>query len=129
MPGVIALWAASDGLGHGPGDAPGELRRYLERNPGISSVAVEDDAMVGAVLCGHDGRRGVLYRLAVSPSSRRRGVGRALVERSLAALRAADIPRCMLYVLDVNADGLAFWASLGAVSRGELHLLSIDLEA
>lgn len=126
---VLALWSASDGLGHGPGDTPDELRRYLARNAGISSVAVDGEAVVGAVLCGHDGRRGVLYRLAVAKSHRRRGVGRALVERALAALRAARISRCMLYVLGANAGGLAFWTSLGATHRPELHLLSIDLEA
>ena len=83
----------------------------------------------GAVLCGHDGRRGVLYRLAVATSHRRRGLGRALVERSLAALRAEGIPRCMLYVLAVDGGGLEFWWALWAVTRGELHLLSIDLDA
>jgi hypothetical protein len=61
---ALALWAGTEGLGHGPGDSAAAITRFLGRNPGISSVALEHDVLVGVALCGHDGRRGSLYQLA-----------------------------------------------------------------
>ena len=55
---VRALWATCEGLGDGPGDSEAGLTRFLARNSGLSQVVLEDGAIVGAVLCGHDGRRG-----------------------------------------------------------------------
>lgn len=126
---ALDLWAGTEGLGHGPGDSAAAVTRFLERNPGISSVAIENDVLVGVALCGHDGRRGFLYRLAVADAARRRGVGGALVERSLAALRAERIPRCMLFVLVENPGAARFWITMGARRRAELDLLTIDLDA
>jgi ribosomal protein S18 acetylase RimI-like enzyme len=125
---VRALWARTEGLGHGPGDAAPELARFLARNPGVSAVAVDAaGAIVGAALCGHDGRRGFLYRLAVAPELRRAGIARALLGHALAALRAEGIPRCMLFVLADNDGGAEFWSAVGAHPRDELRLRSIDL--
>ncbi len=74
LPDARRLWASSEGLGVGPGDAEPAMARFLDRNPGLSLVAVERGALVGAVLCGQDGRRGYIYRLAVTRTHRRRGL-------------------------------------------------------
>ena len=70
---VRALWTSCEGVGLNDADRPEALSAYLERNPGMSFVAQQGDAIVGAVLCGHDGRRGYLNHLAVSPAHRHRG--------------------------------------------------------
>jgi ribosomal protein S18 acetylase RimI-like enzyme len=125
---VRALWARTEGLGHGPGDDAPAIARFLARNPGVSAVAVDPDGtIVGAVLCGHDGRRGFVYRLAVAPERRRAGIARALMDHALAALAAERIPRCMLFVLADNDGGTGFWDAVGAHPREELRLRSIDL--
>ena len=89
---VNALWRATEGLGLSESDEREPIAANLDRNPGMSFVAVNGDCIVGAVLGGHDGRRGYLHHLAVTPGWRRRGIGRALVETSLAQLKAAGIP-------------------------------------
>jgi ribosomal protein S18 acetylase RimI-like enzyme len=127
VPSVLRLWTECEGLGHGPGDDPPALARFLDRNPGLSFVAEEGGTIAGAVLCGHDGRRGFMYRLAVAPSFRRRGIARALARAGLAALAAEGIPRCMVFVLADNRAALDFWASLGALPRNEMRILSLDL--
>ena len=127
LPAVRALWAQCEGLGDGPGDSTEALERFLARNPGMSPVALDGDALVGVALCGHDGRRGFLYRVAVAPSHRRRGVARALAVRAFDALRAAGIARGMLFILADNAEAQAFWQSVGAKRRETLELWSVDL--
>lgn len=105
-----ALWAETEGIEVTDGDSPDQLRRYLARNPGLSTVALDPSgALVGAVLCGHDGRRGWIYHLAVAQSQRGRGLGRALMRRSLEALRREDIVRALLLVAADNDGGHEFW--------------------
>ena len=110
---VLELWRGAPGVWVSEADARKRIAFYLERNPGMSFVARDTGRIVGAILGGHDGRRGLLHHLAVAPNCRRRGIGRRLVERSLAALSAAGITRCFAFVLHDNPEGLRFWESIG----------------
>ncbi len=110
-PAAIRLWNATPGMG--TKDSPTLVRRFLRRNPGGSFVAMEGRTMVGAVLGGHDGRRGMLWHLAVAPGSRRKGVGAKLVARALAVLRIEGIQRVNILVLDSNRGGTRFWKRTG----------------
>jgi putative acetyltransferase len=114
IPEVLAFWSTMEGLGLNESDSPEALERFLDRNPGWS-VVVRDAAgtVVGAVLCGHDGRRGYLHHLATAPNFRRRGVGTRLVERCLETLAAQSISKCNIFVYDDNDQGHAFWLRLG----------------
>jgi ribosomal protein S18 acetylase RimI-like enzyme len=123
-----ALWQASEGVRLSPGDAEDELAAFLARNPGLSLVAFDGERPVGTVLCGHDGRRGYLYHLAVAPLHRRRGLARQLVERCLAALAHRGIRRAQVSVFDTNAAGKDFWRALGGQLRDDLAVFSIPLE-
>lgn len=126
---VRRLWAVTEGLGVGPGDAPEDVGRFLRRNPGLSLVALDGGAIVGAVLCGHDGRRGHVYHLAVARSHRRRGVGEDLVRRCLAALRAEGIERVLIRVKTDNEGARKFWAAVGGTLRDDLVEFTIDIPA
>mgnify|MGYP002245021599 CR=1 FL=1 len=64
---------------------------FLKRNPTTSVVAVEDDKIVGAILCGHDGRRGCLYHVCVDEAYRMRGIGKAMVVFAMEALKTEGI--------------------------------------
>jgi ribosomal protein S18 acetylase RimI-like enzyme len=121
---VIALWRAVEGVGLSDADAPEAIGRYLDRNPGLSFTAWDGDRLIGAVLCGHDGRRGYVHHLAVRAGHRRRGVGRALAERCIAALREAGIDKCHLFVYVDNPAARAFWARSGWMEREELVIMS-----
>jgi ribosomal protein S18 acetylase RimI-like enzyme len=121
---VIALWQECEGVGLSHADSREGIAAYLARNPGFSFIAKENGSVVGAVLCGHDGRRGYLNHLAVRAEYRRRTIGRRLVERCLQALRDAGIQKCHLFVFNHNDDGLQFWKSLGWTPRDDLRLVS-----
>lgn len=124
---VLRLWASLEGLGAGPGDSLEGIARYLARNPGLSLVAENETSIVAAVLCGHDGRRGYLYRLGVRAEYRRQGLARELVRRCLSGLRANGIPRCQVFVLADNAVARRFWEEMGGKMRHDLQMLSIPV--
>lgn len=124
---VMSLWNSCEGIGLSSADAPHAVRAYLDRNPRLSYVAEEDGRAVAAVLCGHDGRRGYLYHLAVHPSCRRRGIARRLVETCLAGLRDEGIRKCHIFLFKDNPQGLAFWSHLGWLPRDDIGVASIDL--
>ena len=121
---VLALWQASDGVGLSDADSEEGVTRFLARNTGLSFVARDGEHLVGAILCGHDGRRGYIHHLAVGKSHRRQGLGRALVERCLSALRRDGIGKCHIFVFADHQDTIAFWKSIGWTQRVELIMMS-----
>jgi putative acetyltransferase len=126
---VYALWGECEGVGvDSDCDSRCGVQAYLDRNPGMSFVAMAGATIVGAVLAGHDGRRGFMYHLAVRPSHRRHGIGRVLVERCLAALGEAGIHKCHVFVFHANAGGKAFWQSVGWTLRTDIRALSTMVE-
>lgn len=95
--------------------------RFLERNPSTSVVAEENGAIVGAILCGHDGRRGCLYHVCVAPDYRRRGIGKAMVVFCMDALKKEHINKVSLIAFTKNDIGNAFWHNVGWVQREDLN--------
>ena len=126
-PAVIALWQECEGLGLSDADSEAGVRTYLDRNPGMSFVATSGESLVGAILCGHDGRRGYIHHLAVHPDARRRSLARHLVDRCLEALKQAGIQKCHLFIFNDNADGIAFWESTGWTSRSDICVCTKDI--
>jgi ribosomal protein S18 acetylase RimI-like enzyme len=122
-----ALWVASEGVGLDDTDSRERIQAFLQRNPGLSAVAEVDGTVIGAVLCGHDGRRGLIYHLAVARSQRRQGVGAALVAASLAALRAEGIRKCHVLVFADNHEANQFWRHQGAKVRTDLTLSTFTI--
>src|SRR6478735_935916 len=122
---ALALWEATAGVGLSSADSFDNVARFLARNPGLSFVAVEDDVAIATILCGHDGRRGLIHHLAVATPYRRAGLGRALVSRALLALRDEGIEKCHLLVFDENDAGREFWKSIGAEERTTLGIFSL----
>lgn len=109
-----ALWERTEGLGLNESDTETAVAMFLDRNPGHSAVATTASGeIIGAVLCGHDGRRGGLHHLAVDEAHRGRGIGRSLVEFCFARLAADGIPRCNIFVYEENRDGTKFWLHNG----------------
>jgi ribosomal protein S18 acetylase RimI-like enzyme len=124
---VYALWQACEGVGLSSADSRESIAAYLQRNPNMCFIATAEGAVVGAVLAGHDGRRGLIHHLAVHPGWRRRGIGRQLAERCLGALRKAGIQKCHLFIFYGNTAGVAFWESLGWHQRSDIGVMSVFL--
>jgi ribosomal protein S18 acetylase RimI-like enzyme len=89
-----------------------------------SDASIDDeDRIIAAVLCGHDGRRGYLHHLAVLPEFRHRGLGRQLVEACLRALATQGILKCNIFLFADNEPGEKFWTRCAWSPRAELQIL------
>ncbi len=121
---VTALWSRTPGIGLSEADSRKNIGIFLQRNPGLSFVAEDEEGLVGAVMSGHDGRRGFLYHLAVDPGKRRGGVGRALVDRCLSGLAALGLRKCHIFVFADNEEGKRFWSRTGWEQRFDLIVMS-----
>lgn len=84
------------------------IERFLKRNPLTSVVAVKDGKIVGDVLCGHDGRQGSFYHVCVHEGCRKQGIGSAMVEYAMDALRKEGINRITLIAFRTNKGGNEF---------------------
>ena len=119
--GVYDLWMSCLGMGLNNLDDSNEgISKFLYRNPGTCFVAEEDAEIVGAILAGNDGRRGYIYHTAVNPGFRNQGIGTALVETVIGALKALGINKIALVVFSKNKDGNIFWEKLGFRTRDDL---------
>lgn len=125
---VVALWRRCEGVEVAEGDDQESFVRYLGRNPSLSPAATSAGKIVGAALCGHDGRRGLIYHLAVAPEFRGRGIGKQILTRCLQGLRECGIARVLILVADDNSAGQEFWNSHGFEQISGALPLGMDLK-
>ena len=119
--GLYDLWLNTPGMGLNDTDDSREgIEKYLRRNPSTSFVAEENGKILGAILCGHDGRRGMLQHTAVRVSERNRGIATALVDHALAALDKEGITKVFLVAFEKNELGNTFWENRGFTTRPDL---------
>ena len=127
-PAVKALWRSIRGFGiRSIDDSEEGVARFLARNPGISVVAGRDEEIVGAILCGHDGRRGCLYHVCVREDCRMQGVGKAMVVFCMEALKKEQINKVSLIAFTKNDVGNAFWKQIGWTKREDLNYYDFTL--
>jgi putative acetyltransferase len=126
---VYALWLQTEGMGLNDSDTCEAIAAFLERNHGLSAVACDATGrIIGAVLCGHDGRRGYLHHLAVARSHRKQGIGRALVDICLDKLATQKIQKCSLFLIANNTEGRTFWLHQGWSTREDIVLVQKELK-
>ena len=125
---VYALWNSIEGFGiRSLDDSFDGVEIFLKRNPNTCAVDVEDGRIVGAILCGHDGRRACFYHVCVHKDYRRRNIGRTMVAFCMEALRKEHINKVSLIAFTKNDVGNAFWNSIGWTKREDLNYYDFTL--
>ena len=120
--GVHDLWMTIKGFAiRSIDDSKEGVERFLARNPETSVVAVADGKIVGAILCGHDGRRGCLYHVCVHEGYRMRGIGKAMVVFCMEKLKVEQLSKVSLIAFTANDIGNAFWRQIGWTKREDLN--------
>lgn len=109
---VIALWRACD-LTRPWNDPAADFARAIEGEASAILLHRDGGTLAASVMVGHDGHRGWVYYMAVSPDRRRAGLGREMMAAAEAWLRARGVPKIQLMVRDSNIDALGFYEALG----------------
>jgi len=125
---VYRLWMGIKGFGiRSIDDSKEGVERFLRRNPTTSIVAETDRGIVGAILCGHDGRRGCFYHVCVEEGYRKHGIGKAMAVAAMKALQAERINKVCLIAFADNEVGNQFWKSVGWTFRQDLNYYDFTL--
>ncbi len=125
---VRSLWMSIKGFAiRSVDDSREGVEKFIKRNPTTSVVAVEDNKIVGAILCGHDGRRGCLYHVCVAEGYRMRGIGKSMVVFCMNALKEEHINKVSLIAFTKNDIGNAFWRQIGWTKREDLNYYDFTL--
>lgn len=115
------------GVHVGRSDAPGEIEKKISRDPDLFLVAESQNRIIGSVMGGYDGRRGLLYHLAVSGSFRNQGIGSRLIDEVESRLRAKGCLKCYLLVTQDNPQAEKYYRNRGWQHMDTIHLFGKDL--
>ncbi len=123
---VYAMWQTTSKRALSNADSREQIERYLDRNAGMSQVAVADGKIVGTVLAGHDGRRGFIHHMAVMPQYRRKGIGHSLANTAIEKIKAEGIDKTHIFCYQNNETGQNFWKDFGFKKRNDVFVYSFD---
>ncbi len=125
---VRALWQSIHGFAiRSIDDSRDNIVRFLARNAGISVVAERAGKIVGAILCGHDGRTATFYHVCVAESCRRQGIGKQMVVFCMNALIREEINTISLVAFTDNDVGNRFWNGIGWKMRSDVNQYEFKL--
>lgn len=114
FPAVRRLWESMEkGIGLGRSDTLGEIEKKLARDPDLFLVAEVDGTLVGSVIGGFDGRRGLIYHLAVAAPYRHQGLATQLMDMLEGRLRDRGCLKCYLLILAGNDEAARFYEKRG----------------
>ena len=103
------------------------LKVYDSAEEDWELVAEDNGEVVGAILCGHDGRYGYMYHVCVKDGFRRQGIGKAMVVFCMRALNEEHINKVALIAFVSNDAGNAFWHQIGWKRREDLNYYDFTL--
>ena len=125
---VYQLWGGIEkGVHLGRSDTPAEIEKKIARDPDLFIIAESDGAIIGSVIGGFDGRRGLIYHLAVAASFRGLGIGSRLMDEVEARLRAKGCLKCYLLVTNDNPEAEGYYQHRGWQPMDTIHLFGKEL--
>ncbi len=115
------LWKKC-GLTLGASDTEQEIQRLIDRNPDLSFVADLNGEIIGTVLGGFDGRRGLIHHLAVEEKFRGKGIGEALIVLLEEEMRKMKIVKINFWLESTNKSLINYYEKLGYTTRSLITL-------
>ena len=126
---VYKLWESIEkGVRVGRSDTPDEIKKKITRDADLFLVAESDDRIIGSVLGGFDGRRGLIYHLAVSAPFRGKGIGSCLMDEVESRLRAKGCLKCYLLVTEDNLEVVDYYQQRGWQPMDAVYLYGKELQ-
>lgn len=93
-------------------DSRDGITRYIRRNSLTCFGAFEDEKMIGAILSGHDGRRGIIHHLCVQEDHKRQKIASTLVKMAEEGLKKEGIQKIFCIVFSNNDEANSFWEKM-----------------
>ena len=107
---ATSFWSSAEGVTLNESDSRESIFKFLTRNSDLIFLARSKDGdLTGTVLCGHNGRAGQIYHLAVASNQRGKGLGKAFVQECFKKLKDEKTPLCNIFVYTINEIGNSFW--------------------
>jgi N-acetylglutamate synthase len=126
---VRRLWESMEkGVRVGRSDTLNEIAKKLQRDPDLFLVAERDQQIVGTVIGGYDGRRGIIYHLAVASSLRGQGIGSLLLNEVETRLRSKGCLKSYLMVTPDNKEAMRYYEQRGWHHMDYVRLYGKDLQ-
>jgi ribosomal protein S18 acetylase RimI-like enzyme len=127
---LLNLWNQIEkGMNVGRSDTPEEIKKKLQRDPDLFLIAEQDGDIIGSVIGAFDGRRGMIYHLAVRQDFRGQGVGAALLSEVEKRLQAKGCLKCLLLVFADNTEAVQFYRTHGWREQTEDIVFSKEFRA
>jgi N-acetylglutamate synthase len=121
---TLKLWESIEaGINVGRSDTPEEIQKKLKRDPDLFLIAELNEEIVGSVIGGYDGRRGIIYHLAVQKNVREQGVGALLMSEVEKRLQSKGCVKCYLLVLEDNEHAIQFYEKRGWYEMDEVRIM------
>lgn len=122
------LWQGIEkGVHVGQSDTLSEIEKKFKHDPDLFLVAEADGKIIGSVIGGFDGRRGLIYHLAVSASFRGLGIGSRLMNEVEARLRSKGCLKSYLLVTTDNPEAMQFYEERGWSHMDKVKLYGKEL--
>ncbi len=111
---VRFLWThLGEGIHFAKSDEPEEIEKKIKRDPDLFLIAESNGQIIGTVLGGFDGRRGIMYHLAVAEPFQKQGIASALVQELEKRLIAKGCIRTYILVIENNQKAIDFYEKRG----------------
>lgn len=125
---VYELWSSIErGVRVGRSDTLSEIEKKVARDPDLFLVAECDYKIIGSVIGGYDGRRGLIYHLAVNEAFRGQGIGTCLMDEVESRLRDKGCLKCYLLVASDNTEVEPYYQQRGWQHMNDIHLFGKNL--
>ncbi|MGB7055527.1 MAG: GNAT family N-acetyltransferase [bacterium] len=119
---LMKLWRGSK-LPHKPAgrDSKESITREIEQMNAVFLVAEKDGELIGSAFGTHDGRKGWINRVAVTPRHRRQGIAERLVSEVERQLGYMGILIIACLIEDWNTESMEFFEKIGYKRHRDIY--------
>jgi ribosomal protein S18 acetylase RimI-like enzyme len=111
---VYSVWEKTGkGIRITRSDKMTEIEKLIHNSPGLFFVAEINHQIVGTVMGGFDGRRGLIYHLAVLPEFQKHQIGSKLLQKVEKELIEKGCIKVYLFITPENIDLTEFYNKHG----------------
>ncbi len=127
---VLKLWKSIDGFYiREIDDSYMGIKKFLTKNPKTNVVAINNNEIIGSILCGYDGRCAYFYHVCVKKEHRHKKIGKNMVDFVMKALKDEGATHINLVAFKENGIGNLFWHDIGWSLKDKLNLYEFILNS